>query len=146
MPVAAIVTSPTAFQPINATLTFLTARMTNGWAVDLIRTEAEELSSPGVDGKRYREIFGQYPEFDMETLADFTTYALAIAAARKYISITHYNVDLSMTLSGALYKIRRAHILAVEPIVSPGYTVGSGVTAGATAIVSARWRIAAARL
>ncbi len=120
---------------------FLTAQFANGWPLDALQHVEEELTSSGVTGRRWRTIYDQLPEFEVETMMDATSYSEGIALAKSYLSARGRLASLVMTMGNLTQVYRRLHIVDVAPKVRAGATAGAGVTAGAAASIVATWRL-----
>lgn len=132
---ASLVLIPTAFRPQPGTLTFVTAQLPEGYLVSVAELEAEELTTPGVRGVRYREVFEQYRVLRLATLQGFGSYVLAAAAAELYRKARGSKARLSIT-TNSLTVTFRVQIRAVDPQVRPGPVAG---VASSAASVRAAW-------
>lgn len=100
----------------------------------------EELLAEGVDGRRWRTIYDLFQPFTAETFADATSYTLAVQLREKYRQAKGTFGRLSITAADYTTNFR-VHILGVEARCSPARTVGTGVTANATAAIMASWTL-----
>lgn len=140
MPVASIRTESSILDPATQFFQFITLNTPGGAPlVEALHME-EELTAEGVNGRRWRTIFDQFEPFTVETLADTTSYTLAVQLREKYRLSRGTFARLSLTASDYVMAFR-IHILDVQARCSPGRTVGTGVTANATAVIMASWTV-----
>lgn len=132
---ATLVLIPSAFRPLSASLSFLTANLPEGYLVTAAELEAEELRTPGVNGTRAREVFEQYRTLSVATLAGFTSYALAVTAAEIYRRARGSKGLLTVVTNGVTVRLR-VRIRAVDPQCRPGPVAG---VAGSAASIRAAW-------
>ena len=133
---AAYITHPTY-----GTWGFASMLTPTGWPIDQANAVEEELTSPGVDGKRWRTSSVQETEIQITSLSDFTSYDLAIVAARTYLKMKSGDpVLILVTIRGVNYRFRNVHILDVMPRAVPGTVVGADATANSVAHVVTEWR------
>lgn len=124
------------------TLNFLAATSQTGWPIDVATVVEEELTSPGIDGKRWRTQMHQHTEIQMNTLADATSWDLAKQQAQLYLqAVTGDPVTLTSTIAGTTYRWRNVHILGVQPLVAPGGCFGAGAASGSAAHIIGTWRL-----
>lgn len=126
---------PSAFRPLSATFSFLTANLPEGYTVEAAELEAEELRTPGVRGTRFREVFEQYRTISLATLAAFTSYSAAVAWAELYRRARGSKGLLTVATNGVTTRLR-VMIRAVDPQVRPGPVAGS---TGSAASIRAAW-------
>jgi hypothetical protein len=132
----------TMAHPTVGTLNFLMASTPTGWPIDVANAAEEELTSPGVDSKRWRTTSQQETEITMTTLADSTTYAGVITIAQAYLRCKSGDpVTITVSISGTTYRFRNVHVLDVQPQTIPGAVVGTGATVSSAAHVIAQWRL-----
>lgn len=100
-------------------------------AVDDARVvEEEELTAPGVDGRRWRTVGVRYRPFTATIMETATTYTAAVIAARAYDGMVGTTISLSVTLDSVAYVFERVHVIASSVRAAPGVVAGS--TAGST--------------
>lgn len=141
MAVGTLTLLSTSMDSTTKTFSFLTANLPEGFLLAVEAHQEEELISPGVDGRRWRTLYDQFPEFEMATIADFTAYSSAIAEGKLYHQCAGRLANLSLTISGSNYLINRLHIRGCVPRASPGATAGAGVTSGAAAVLFGTWAL-----
>jgi len=141
MPVATMSLIATANDATGGTLAFLTAVAPTGFPLTLFSHQEEELTTPGVDGRRWRTVFDQAAPFTLDTIQDCATYSAAMTLAETYHRTRGRLITLTATIGGTTRTFSRLHILDVTVRATPARTVGSGVLAGATAAVVATWTL-----
>ena len=110
---------------------FLCARTEAGSPLETARESAEELTSPGVDGRRWRTVQTLHPEFTLSTVTECATYTNAITLRNKAEALTNKLVDLVLTIDGTVYLFGNVHVNAVLARAGSGVVVASGSTGGA---------------
>lgn len=141
MTVALLSVIPNSSTPgLAPSLSFIIARAPGGWPYDQRQVAEEELTSPGVSGRRFRTIYDQYPETVIETLSSVTTYTAAVAEARQHLLCKGRLARMSVVVGGATLTYPRVHILDCEPVARIGSVIAAGLT-GAGASVACTWRI-----
>ncbi len=120
-------------------LPFLAARMPAGYFDDEAIAQAEELITPGINGRRWRTLFRQFPSFQMTTTHDATEYATAALAKQRAEGLVQKLVTLQVTIAGISYTMRNVHVSAVAGQLFPGPLCGAG-TASGTAHVDLTWQ------
>ena len=119
---------------------FLAVQTASGMLEDQLLAQAEELTTPGVNGRRWRTIFSQYPSFAMRTFSEATTYERGVALKRAAEGLTQKTVRLTVIISAAAYDYAKVHVSGVRAIVHPGPIVGSGSSTNA-AHVEIEWQL-----
>lgn len=125
------------------TLYFSVAKTDGGRVADRLKRIYEELRAKGVDGRRWRLENQQFPDFAMQTWADFATYSDAVNEARRYDSAHGAYMNL-LWAAGGFSPQPYINIKVVEcrPIVIPAFMGGYGTTTGTTAAVTCSWTLA----
>jgi hypothetical protein len=113
---ATLILIPSAFRPLSASLSFVTANLPEGYLVAAAELEAEELRTPGVRGTRFREVFEQYRALSLATLAGFSNYAAAVAAAEVYRRARGSKGLLTVTTNSVTVRLR---VMIRAPAPSP---------------------------
>lgn len=140
MTVALLNVIPSALYPASPALSFIIARADGGWPYDQRQVMEEELSSPGVNGRRFRTVFDQFPETTVETLSSVTNYTAAVAEARQHLLCKGRLARLSVVVGGATLTYPKVHILDCAPVARVGSVVAADLT-GAGASVACTWRL-----
>lgn len=125
---------------VNDTVVYFLRFLTEeGFQGEVQQIQEEELTTPGVDGRRFRSIFKQYVPTQADTTIDCATYNDAKAVKKLYEGFVGKNGTLSVTAGGVAYNYRKVHIAAVKASAHVGNVSGSGVSGGNTAYVDATW-------
>lgn len=128
-----------------------------GYALDLVTAEVpgagrprdislllqEQLTSPGVDYARWRQLHLRYPPYTLVTLSAFSTYASAVTAAQNAELGYHKPARLTWTLGGVTRTFREVRIIEPPKLrVTAGYIVGGGTSiSGAGGLLFAEWQL-----
>ncbi len=118
---------------------FLTASTPSGWPLDQVATFEEELTSPGVDGRRWRSDSLQHMPIFMQTVIDLASYDEAISIARKYRRCKGLIGNLSISISGTTHVYPKVHIAEAMPRCLPGRVSGAGAAASNAAFIVCDW-------
>ena len=110
---------------------FLCARTEAGSPLETPRESTEELTSPGVDGRRWRTVHTLHPEFTLSTVTECADYPTAISLRNKSEALTNKLVSLSVTIAGVAYLFASVHVNSVTARAGAGVVVASGSTGGA---------------
>lgn len=140
MAVATLTLRSTTVDPSPVTITFDTFPTVEGYASFEAAHEEEELTSPGIDGKRWRTVYDQIPQLVVDASApawtSSSTHSTACDLADK-MRKARGRFGMLIVSSGGTRTIRlNVHVTAVAPRVSPGPLVGAGLT-GIAAVASA---------
>lgn len=137
MSVATLTLRTSGIDPGPLTFAFDTFPSADGYASFQSQHQEEELTSPGVDGKRWRTIFDQIPQLVVEgAWTAVSTHSAACDLADQMRSAMGRQ-GLLIIVSGGTRSIRlNVHVTAVRPIVNPGVIVGPGVSTGAASVMS----------
>lgn len=120
--------------------TFATAQFDPPGAVpDQLVGMEEELTDVGVDGRRYRRVNQQYTPFILNTVADASSYAAAVALKQKYELTKNAIGVLTVSMYSVTYQWRNVKVLSVVPKLSAGTLVGNGASATSLAVLFAQW-------
>ncbi len=122
-------------------LWFNVAKTQTGSIIDRTMIELEELVTPGVDGKRWRQVRTYFAPFRMETWADFATYGVAINECRYYWMAQGQFATLSWTAGGYSAQWFLVKILDVQAKASAGVMCGYGAQPSSNAIIHAVWTL-----
>lgn len=122
-------------------LQFLIARTDSGFAQEVAQEVPEEMTTPGVNGRRWRTLFKQYANFNMFTIVEASTYGVALQYKNRAEKFMNQLVSLNLIVSGTSYNFKQAHVNGVVAVAVPGPVVASGSTGG-LAHVAITWNIA----
>jgi hypothetical protein len=125
------------------TYPFNVARTSPGSVLSRTYVELEELTTPGVDGRRWRQLRNYFPNFTMETWADYSSYALAVDDCRGYWLAQGQFVTLTWASAGAgvVGVYFQVKVLDVQAQVMAGVLNGFGASATSAAIIHANWTL-----
>ncbi len=126
------------------TYPFNIARTSPGSVMSRTYVELEELTTPGVDGRRWRQVRNYFPSFTMETWADYSSYALAVADCQGYWLAQGQFVTLTWASAGAgiVQVFFQVKVLDVQAQTMAGVLNGFGANASSAAFVHANWTLA----
>lgn len=126
------------------TIYFNVAKTERGRILDRLTRIYEELQAPGVDGRRWRLKNQVFPDFQMQTYADFNSYSDATNEARRYSQATGQYMNLIWSAGNfAPLPYISVKILSTHGIVMAGQMGGFGVSnTSGTAFVMGNWQIA----
>jgi len=120
--------------------TFLTMRtVEGGFLLDEPAAVEEELTTPGVDGKRWRIESYQHRPVVVETVAAVTDFFSATEQCRQYLKAVGQLAKV--TLSDLDLVFDSVHVLDVRPVPRPGKPVGGGASSDSDAHVVALWTL-----
>lgn len=119
---------------------FLCARTEAGSPLETPRESTEELTSPGVDGRRWRTVHTLHPEFTLSTVTECTNYFEAIRTRNKIEALTNRLVTLTLTIDGGTYFFDGVHVNAVNARAGAGVVVASG-SSGGSAHILCEWSL-----
>jgi hypothetical protein len=125
-----------AYNPSSVVLNFIGASSEAGGPNLALAAEEEELTSPGIDGRRYRTTFRQYAPFSVSVISDHATYAEAWNQKWNIELLKGRVADLIWTIAGTVYPVRSLHITDATAAITMGASAGPNATSGATAIVT----------
>jgi hypothetical protein len=111
-------------------LPFLAATFPAGTFDDEPVAQAEELITPGINGRRWRTLFLQFPAFQMTTTHEATEYATAALTKARAEKMVQKLVTLQVTIDGVAYSMRQVHVSAVIARLFPGPVYGAGTGSG----------------
>ena len=124
------------------TFNFLTMRtIEGGFLLDEPAAVEEELTTPGVDGKRWRIESYQHRPVVIETVAALTDFYSAVQQARQYHKAVGKLATVNLTSGDEDYVFESVHIVDVRPIPRPGRPVGGGASASSEAHLVALWTL-----
>jgi hypothetical protein len=118
-------------QKAGTNIQFLCARTESGSPLETPREISEELTSAGVDGRRWRTLYKMHPEFTLSTVTECSAYSVAISQRNKAEGLTNKLVDLVLTIDGNVYLFGNVHVNAVLARAVAGVVIASGSTGGA---------------
>ncbi len=137
MSVATLTLQTSGIDPSPRSFAFDTFPSSIGYASFQDEHQEEELTSPGVDGKRWRTIFDQKNPIVVDRAwRSCTDHYAATVLADQMIGAKGRHGLLTITSGGTRTVRLHVHITAVKPVVSPGIITGPGITTGAAAVVS----------
>lgn len=117
-------------------LQFFIARTDGGFVEEQAAEAFEELTTPGVNGRRWRMIYKQFEPFTLYTVTEASTYAVACQYRNRAKLWTNLLVDLQLVISGSTYNFDDVHVNGVQATAVPGVLVASGSTGGAAHMVA----------
>jgi hypothetical protein len=121
---------------------FLTVReLDGGFAFSQPLAQIDELTTPGVDGKRYRESSHLFGPLRFETLVDCSNFKAAVDLGNLYRSAVGQYVLLNIQAGGSGFVFDDAYVSAVTVSPRAGQTTGADATAGNTAHLIAVWTV-----
>lgn len=100
-------------------------RTERGAVDDIAIPEEEELTAPGVDGRRWRTVGNRYRPFTATILQTCLVYTLAIQQARNYDELVGTLISLTVTIDDVDYTYPSVHVLAVRVRAMPGVVAGA---------------------
>lgn len=100
-------------------------RTDRGAVEDVHVVEEEELTAPGVDGRRWRTVGNRYRPFKAAIVQTALLYLDAIDLARQYDGMTGSTVALSVTIGGVLFAYPSVHVLSASVRAMPGTVAGA---------------------
>lgn len=109
-------------------LSLLVARTDRGYVNDTLVAQEEAMTTPGVDGIRWRIVFYQVEKTELYTVIDCTDYADAIIKKQTAEDMAAQLVNLNVDISGTNYQFNRVHVDSVRAVAFPGPAVGAGAT------------------
>lgn len=123
---------------------FLTALATKGgFLFHAPMVDEEILSTPGVDGRRWRTRFLQMGPAEITTSSDAASWSSAVFLAEDYRALKGSLVAVTWTAGGTAYTYKKAHVSEVDATPVAGTIVGGGASGSATAHVITKWVIEA---
>lgn len=139
MPAARIITSG------GLTFNFLSmTTISGGFLLEFPATEVEELTTPGVDGARWRTVSLQHRKVIVQTVSEYTLFTDATFAASTMVEISGLvDVEISAGNSGSGYNVKRKNVHVGPVFATPriGQPVGGGASASSGAHVIAEWTL-----
>lgn len=135
-------TGPSGSPSPGSVFPFSIARTNNGAILDRAYTELEELTTPGVDGRRWRQLRTYFPSFTLETWADFSSYTNAITACRNYWLSQGQFVTLTWYAGGFVGVYFQVKVIDVQSQAMAGVMGGFGADPASAALVHANWTLA----
>lgn len=109
-------------------LLLLVARTPRGFINDTLVAQEEALTTPGVNGVRWRIVFYQVEKTELYTVIDCATYADAVLKKGIAEDMAGQLVNLSIDIDGVNYRFRQVHVDSVLAVAFPGPAVGNGAT------------------
>jgi hypothetical protein len=122
-------------------LPFSVARLSPGTVLDRTVIELEELVTPGVDGRRWRNVRSYFPSFQMETWADAPNYSAGVDLLRKYTLAQGQFVTLLWSAGNYTGQYFLVKVIDVQPKLAAGVLCGLGADANSGAIIRALWTL-----
>lgn len=133
--------------PGNSVLYFNTVITPEGGIPDVPLMLSEELRDKGVDFLRWREESMQFPEFTMDTTADYTTDRGGRDLQRSYWKANDKFCALRvMRATNNLYVYRDVKITGVFAQIVAGGSFGHGAQSGSIGTIFARWTMRITRI
>jgi hypothetical protein len=112
------------------TIPFLVANMPAGTFDDEPVDVGEELTTPGVNGRRWRTIFKQFPSFQMVTVSESATYAGAQIIKANAEQMVQKLVTLACTIDNVAFTMKDVHVSSATARLFPGPVYGAGAGSG----------------
>jgi hypothetical protein len=131
-----------AFQlSTSVVLYFSTLRSEGGGPPDEPELHFEELSPPGVDGSRYRDLNLQFPKWIFTTTVDSSNIDDIDSIYVSYMRAQQQGLvgTLRLDRAGSFKSYRNLKILTVTPHRLAGKSVGFGAESFSNALLYARW-------
>ena len=128
--------SVTGVGAINA-VSFITAK---GFLDLFPLVTEEELTTAGVDGRRWRTISRQFPPFQAQTDSQCADFTQAVNLKRLCELMVGEVCTLTVSIGGRTYIGRDVHILAVMAQPMPGKLIVAGGSAS-NAYLTATWSL-----
>jgi hypothetical protein len=121
---------------------FLTLRtLDGGFLLDEPAAVEQALTTPGVDGMRWRIESYQHRTVVVETVAGLTDFYSAIQQARQYHKAVGRLAEVNITSGTTDHKFDSVHVVDVRPIPRPGKPVGGGASSDSDAHLVAIWTL-----
>lgn len=118
------------------TANFLTARAVQGGFISRIPTiKAEVLETPGVSGRRWRNMGFQMEPATIECIADGGTWVNAMTLADTFRSMVGFFGTATMTSGGTPKTYKNVYLASIEATPVMGNVTGGGASAGSVAHV-----------
>lgn len=137
MSVATLTISSTTIDGYPLSFSFDTFPCENGYPSGEAEHVEEELTTPGVDGKRWRRIYDQIPQLVVTgAWVSSSTHVLACKTADQMKTAVGREGLLIPLSGGTRFARLLVHVARVRAVVSPGIIIGPGITTGAAAVVS----------
>ncbi len=116
--------------------TFLSAQATEGGFLYATSERAEEkLTTPGVDGARWRTVSEQMLPATLDCVAESLSFQDAVARGDAYRNLKGTLVAVSWTAGGFTYRYKDVHVADVQAKPVMGVVVGGGASTSAVAHV-----------
>jgi hypothetical protein len=113
-----------------SSISFLCARSEAGSPLETPMESAEEMTSPGVDGRRWRTIHKLHPAFVLQTVTEANDYYAGIKIRNSAEKLVNKLVTLYLTINGSNFYFSDVHVDAVRAVVVSGPVVAVGSTGG----------------
>lgn len=141
MSVATLVLRPTTVDSEPLSFAFDTFPTPEGYGSFQAMHEEEELTSPGVNGKRWRTVFDQFPPINISTdNPAWTAVASHVAACTlaDQMRRARGRYGMLVIVSGGTRTLRvLVHVASVAPRAIPGPIIGPGISGSAS--VASAW-------
>lgn len=98
-----------------------------GWPLDRATIDIEELTSPGVNGRRWREVASRFRAWETTILVPATAYIDAIRTGRFLLQQHGAICVVRVPLSGTTYQWNNVHFECENPEAMAGAIYGSGL-------------------
>lgn len=109
----------------------------DGRVPDVAQMTEEELTAPGLDHIRYRDVGRRYRQFTVDTLETCSTYTAAVTRCRVWDRMKATNVKLAISnLGGGAYAYSRVHVEECIARAVPGAVAGSATPSNAAHVVA----------
>ena len=123
------------------TVYFSTSPTDRGRVPTGLQVIVEELMANGADGRRWRDVYKQYPPFQMRTTADGPTWTDGLLNADLYEKMVGAFCTLTVITGGITFTWKNTKILGCQPMLNAGILVGFGADAASSYILDATWAL-----
>jgi hypothetical protein len=113
-----------------SSISFLCARSEAGSPLETPMESAEEMTSSGADGRRWRTIHKLHPAFVLQTITECPSYSVAVLTRSDLEALVNKLVTLSLTIDGGNRVWKDIHVDAVRGVAVAGPVVAVGSTGG----------------
>jgi hypothetical protein len=121
---------------------FLTLRtLDGGFLLDEPAAVEQALTTPGVDGMRWRIESYQHRTVVVETVAALVDFYSAVQQARQYHKAVGRLAKVNVTVGTTDHTFENVHVVDVRPIPRIGKPVGASASASSEAHLLAAWTL-----
>ncbi len=120
--------------------TFLTAAVVEGgFLFQTPEVVEEKLTTPGVDGSRWRTVSNQMLPASIDAVSEALSFLNAVSAASAFRFMKGELVPVVWTTGGYTYRYKDVHVSDVQCKPTAGAVVGGGASSSAVAHVRTLW-------